>query len=198
MPDDLTFHELCGRAIEPWLDGLGTLRISVFREYPYLYDGSLEYERRYLAGYAASPDALLVLALVGDDVVGASTALPALAHGEEIAPALARGGLDPATVFYLGESVLEPAHRGKGLGEAFFAERERHARARGYRVAAFCAVERPPDHPMRPAGYLEPGGLWRRRGFVRRPDVVGAMSWRDVGEPEETSKPMVFWIKELG
>jgi GNAT superfamily N-acetyltransferase len=186
-----------GGEIAAHTGALAALRIRVFREYPYLYDGSLEYERRYLAGYAGSPDALVVLALAGDDVVGASTALPALAHGEEIAPALARGGLDPARVFYFGESVLEPAHRGKGLGEAFFAERERHARARGYRVAAFCAVERPPDHPMCPAGYLAPGGLWRRRGFVRRPDLVGEMSWRDLGEREETAKPMVFWIKEL-
>ena len=187
-----------GGEIAAHTGSLAALRIRVFRDYPYLYDGSLEYERHYLAGYAGSPDAIVVLALVGDDVVKTSTALPALAHGEEIAPVLARGGLDPARVFYFGESVLEPAHRGRGLGEAFFAERERHARSRGYRVAAFCAVERPPDHPMRPAGYLEPGGLWRRRGFVRRPDVVGEMSWRDVGEPEETSKPMVFWIKELG
>lgn len=187
-----------GGAIAAHLDALAALRIRVFREYPYLYDGSLEYERRYLAGYAGSPDALVVLALDGDDVVGASTALPALAHGEEIAPVLARGGLDPARVFYFGESVLEPAHRGGGLGEAFFAERERRARERGYRVAAFCAVERPADHPMRPAGYQAPGGLWRRRGFVRRPDLVGEMAWRDLGDAAETAKPMVFWLKELG
>jgi GNAT superfamily N-acetyltransferase len=186
-----------GDEIAAHLDALAALRMRVFREYPYLYDGSLEYERRYLASYARSADGVIALALDGDAVVGASTALPALDHSDEIAPALARGGLDPVQVFYFGESVLEPAHRGRGLGEAFFVERERHARARGYRVAAFCAVDRPPDHPMRPAGYLAPGGLWRRRGFVRRPELVGEMSWRDLGDAEETAKPMVFWIKEL-
>ncbi len=35
--------------------GLGRLRISVFREYPYLYDGTLEYEREYLKTYVRSP-----------------------------------------------------------------------------------------------------------------------------------------------
>lgn len=187
-----------GADIAAHLDALAALRIRVFREYPYLYQGSVDYERRYLAGYARSPDALVVLALDGDAVVGASTALPAAEHSEEIAPALARGGLDPAEVFYFGESVLDPAHRGRGLGSAFFAERERQALERGYRVAAFCAVERPADHPARPVGYRPPGGLWRQHGFVRRPEIVCEMAWLDVGDAEETAKPMVFWVKELG
>ncbi len=187
-----------GAEIAAHLEALAALRIRVFREYPYLYDGSLDYERLYLAGYARSPDALVVLTLDGDLVVGASTALPALVHVDEIAPALARGGLDPAEVFYFGESVLEPAYRGRGLGDAFFVEREVQARERGYRAAAFCAVERPVDHPARPADYRPPGGLWRRHGFERRPEMVGELSWRDLGDAEETAKPMVFWVKELG
>jgi GNAT superfamily N-acetyltransferase len=187
-----------GAEIAAHLDALAALRIRVFREYPYLYDGSIDYERRYLAGYARSPDALVALALDGDAVVGASTALPALEHSDEIAPALVRGGLDPTGVFYFGESVLDPAYRGRGLGGAFFAEREKQARERGYRIAAFCAVERPADHPARPADYRPPGGLWRRQGFVRRPDVVCELSWLDLGDAEETAKPMVFWVKELG
>lgn len=187
-----------GAEIAAHLDALAALRIRVFREYPYLYDGSVDYELHYLAGYARSPDALIVLAIDGDAVIGASTALPAIEHSDEIAPALVRGGLDPAAVFYFGESVLDPAYRGRGLGEAFFVEREGQARERGYRVAAFCAVERPADHPARPGDYRAPGGLWRRRGFVRRPEIVGEMSWRDLGDDRDTAKPMVFWVKELG
>src|SRR5690242_19351414 len=41
-----------GAAIEGYLDVLAALRIRVFREYPYLYDGSLAYEQEYLASYA--------------------------------------------------------------------------------------------------------------------------------------------------
>ena len=61
MSGALTYHELSGAALEPWLDGLGRLRISVFREYPYLYDGTLEYERDYLKTYARSQESLVVL-----------------------------------------------------------------------------------------------------------------------------------------
>ena len=33
-----------GIAVEPWLDELADLRIRIFRDYPYLYDGSVERE----------------------------------------------------------------------------------------------------------------------------------------------------------
>lgn len=186
-----------GAAIERYVGALAALRIAVFRDYPYLYDGSLAYERDYLASYTGSPASLVVVACDGDRVVGASTALPLTLHSDEVVPPLARAGFDPATVYYFGESVLEPAYRGRGVGSRFFDERERRARELGFAIATFCAVERPADHPLRPADYQSPGALWRRHGFERRPDIVGTFAWRDLGETDDTAKPMVFWIKPL-
>lgn len=186
-----------GAAIEPYLDALAGLRIAVFREYPYLYEGSADYERDYLASYASSPDSVVVVVLDGERVVGASTALPLVQHSDEVVPPFVRAGIAPDSVYYYGESVLDPAFRGRGFGAAFFVERERRARELGFRVAAFCAVDRPADHPRRPPGYVAPGALWQRHGFVRRPDLIGAFAWRDVGDADETTKPMVFWTKEL-
>lgn len=186
-----------GAAIAPHLDAIAALRIAVFREYPYLYDGSVDYERAYLASYASSPASLVVLALDGSRTVGASTALPLADHSDAVVPPLVRAGFLPSAVYYFGESVLEPAYRGRGLGSRFFDERERRARELGFATAAFCAVDRPADHPRRPRDYRPPGALWQRHGFVRRPDIVGDFEWRDVGDTCETAKPMVFWIKDL-
>ena len=186
-----------GAAIAPHLDAVAALRRTVFRDYPYLYDGSIEYERRYLASYANSPASLVVVALDGDRAVGASTAMPATGHSDAVAPPLARAGFAPDAVYYFGESVLEPAYRGRGLGARFWEGGERRARELGFATAAFCAVDRPPDHPRRPRDYRPPGALWRRHGFVRRPDIVCEFEWRDIGDAAETAKPMVFWVKEL-
>jgi GNAT superfamily N-acetyltransferase len=186
-----------GTAIEAHVDALADLRVSVFRDYPYLYEGSRDYERKYLASYASCSSSLVVLALDGDRVVGASTAMPLTQHSDEVVPPLVRAGFVPDQVYYYGESVLDPAYRGHGLGAVFFVERERRARALGFRVATFCAVDRPAGHPRRPPAYVVPGALWRRHGFVRRPDIVGEFSWRDVGDAGETTKPMVFWLKDL-
>ena len=59
-----------GIAVEPWLDALAQLRIEVFRDYPYLYDGDLEYERGYLDRYAQSDRSVFVLALEYNRLVG--------------------------------------------------------------------------------------------------------------------------------
>lgn len=192
----VTVERVVGAAIERVIPDLAALRIAVFREWPYLYDGSRAYEETYLATYAASPAGLVVIARDGERVVGASTALPLAQHAEAIAPLVGAGyALD--AVCYYGESVLDGAYRGRGLGHAFFTEREAHARAHGFRVAAFCAVERPAAHSARPVDYRVLDGLWTRHGFTRRPELVTTFSWRDVGDAEDTAKPMVFWTKEL-
>ncbi len=188
-------ERVAGAAIERYLPALAELRIAVFREYPYLYAGDLASERSYLASYASSPQSLVVLARDGDRVVGASTAMPLVLHTEGVLPPLEAAGYDPARVFYFGESVLERASRGHGLGNAFFEHREAHARAHGFTTAAFCAVERTGD---RPADYQPLDRLWTRHGFTKRPEITTTFSWRDVGDDRETAKPMVFWTKELG
>ncbi|MBL8621279.1 MAG: GNAT family N-acetyltransferase [Myxococcales bacterium] len=188
---------ITGAAVGEYLAALAVLRIEVFREWPYLYDGDVAYEERYLAPYAATPDALVAIAWAGDELVGAATALPLAAHSDEVVPPLVAAGYDPATVYYFGESVLRRDFRGRGLGHRFFDEREAFARARGYRTAAFCAVDRPADHPRRPADYVPLDRFWGKRGFVRRPDIVGQFAWKDLDAEAETAKPMVFWTKAL-
>ncbi|WP_339374086.1 hypothetical protein [Methylogaea oryzae] len=59
---DITIKCLSGRAIEPYLSDLARLRIEVFRDFPYLYDGTQEYEEKYLRTYVNSPDSVVVLA----------------------------------------------------------------------------------------------------------------------------------------
>ena len=194
----LVVERVCGAAIERYLPAIAELRIAVFREFPYLYVGSLAYERTYLQHYAESPEALVVLARDGERVVGASTAMPLLTHSDDVVPTLVQAGYEPARVFYFGESVLDREYRGRGVGNAFFVEREAHARAAGFTTAAFCAVVRSADHPRRPADYRPLDALWTKHGFVRRPELVTTFSWQDLDEAVETAKPMMFWTKELG
>ncbi len=183
-----------GAAIERYLRALAELRIAVFREYPYLYAGTLDSERSYLATYAAAPESLVVLARDEQRVVGAATAMPLALHTEAVLPPLRDAGYDPSRVFYFGESVLERASRGHGLGNAFFEHREAHAREHGFTTAAFCAVERSGD---RPADYQPLDRLWTRHGFTKRPEITTTFSWCDVDADRETPKSMVFWTKEL-
>lgn len=107
---------LRGAEIEPHIDDLARLRIQVFREFPYLYDGNLDYEAEYLATYVRSADSLCVLVLDAGQVVGASTALPLQDETEEFQQPFVAAGWNPARIFYCAESVVLPAWRGRGLG----------------------------------------------------------------------------------
>ena len=131
----------------------------------------------------------------GGRIVGASTGLPLAAEHAAFRDPVARAGIDVGEVFYCAESVLLPDYRGRGLGAAFFDVREAHARALGLRVASFCAVIRPADHPAMPPDYRPLDSFWRRRGYAPVPSLVASYSWRDLGAAEETAKPLQFWMK---
>ena len=197
MSGRATVETLAGEAVAQAIPDLARLRIAVFRDFPYLYDGDLDYERKYLRKFAQLPESTLVVARDGAAIVGASTALPMVDAGDEVTRPFRDAGLDPAAYCYFGESVLLPAYRGQGIGVAFFIQREERARALGFRYAAFCAVDRPADHPRRPKDYVPLDRFWTHRGYRKRPELVATFSWKELDEPEESAKTLTFWVKTL-
>jgi len=167
---------LSGAALGAALDDVARLRIAVFRSYPYLYDGDLEYERRYLQTYLDSPRAIVVGAFDGARLVGASTGAPLEDHADDFAAAFSGQGLALSDIFYCAESVLLPDYRDHGVGHAFFDRREAHARALGRHLSVFCSVRRRDDHPLKPPGYAPLDRFWRARGYTPLPGRGGQLS----------------------
>lgn len=180
----------------PHLEALGALRIRVFREYPYLYEGTLEYEREYLQTYVKSADSLVVLAFDGEAVVGATTCLPMADEGPEFQEAFLKAGREINQICYFGESILLPEYRGHGIGKKFFVRRENHAQKLGFRTTAFCAVDRATDDARRPAGYRTLDEFWMKQGYVQHPELQATFVWKEIGEEVESPKTLTFWIKE--
>lgn len=194
----LELKRLSGEALNQFIPELSRLRIQVFRDFPYLYDGDPEYEARYLQTYIQSPDSVIVLAFDGDKVVGASTGIPLKYETDEVKAPFINAGIDVDSVFYCGESVLLSEYRGQGAGVAFFEHREQHARELGsYEYSCFCGVQRPEDHPRRPAGFRPLDNFWRKRGYEKHPELQTTFSWKELDEDEESPKPMTFWMKKL-
>ncbi|CAN5796163.1 GNAT family N-acetyltransferase [soil metagenome] len=195
MEGNLVFHELRGAALEPWLDGLGQLRLTVFHEYPYLYDGTLEHERDYLRTYSRSADSLVVLVTQDNQVVGATTCLPLCDEGPEFQEAFLKAGYDVPTICYFGESILLSSLRGRGIGKEFFKRREAHVQRLGLKHAVFCAVDRDLQHPLRPADYRPLDSFWKAQGYVKHPELQATFVWKERGEDAESPKTLTFWLK---
>ncbi len=187
-----------GGALRDLLPALANLRIEVFRDFPYLYDGTLDYEQRYIAGFAEAADTVVVVARDGDEIAGMATASPMRGHADAFAEPFRARGYDIDKLFYCGESVLRHAYRGRGIGHAFFDHREAHGRALGsFTHVTFCGVVRPAEHPLRPREYRPLDSFWKKRGYMLLEGVRARFSWKDIDKPAADEKEMQFWIKSL-
>jgi GNAT superfamily N-acetyltransferase len=194
----LKLERWSGEALNQYIPDLARLRIEVFRDWPYLYDGDLAYEEKYLKTYIEAPNSVIVLAFDGDKIVGASTGIPLIHETDEVKQPFLNAGLDIEKIFYCGESVLLPEYRGQGAGVAFFDHREAHAvETGGFDYSCFCGVQRPQDHPRRPADYVPLDNFWRKRGYEKHEELNTTFSWKELDEDEESPKPMTFWMKAL-
>src|SRR3546814_17412033 len=81
---DIAIESPTGAEAAAHIGELARLRMTVFRAFPYLYDGDPAYEERYLATYLRCPRAVVVVAREdgredgrkAGRIVGAATALP--------------------------------------------------------------------------------------------------------------------------
>ncbi|MBF9031130.1 GNAT family N-acetyltransferase [Rhodobacterales bacterium HKCCE3408] len=192
----LAIRRFDGAEIAEIVEPLARLRITVFRDWPYLYDGDLDYERRYLGGYADG-DAMVCAVFDDDEMVGAATAMPLTRQPDMVRGALSGQEVPVERIYYCAESVLLPDYRGRGLGHAFFDAREEKAAHLGYAATAFCGVVRPENHPARPEDHRPLDPFWRNRGYAPVPGAVARLSWRDIGTADETEKPLQFWLRPI-
>jgi GNAT superfamily N-acetyltransferase len=176
---------------------LAALRIALFRDWPYLYDGTIDYEAAYLREFSDEAGSVLVVAEDGDHIVGAATASPMASQKAEFRDAVRQHGLDVDQLFYFGESVLLPEYRGFGIGHAFFDAREAAARAGGATATTFCAVIRPMDHHLKPANARNLAPFWKSRCYAPVQGLTCSFNWKDADQLGETSHPMQFWMCKL-
>jgi GNAT superfamily N-acetyltransferase len=198
----ITVKAMTGGGFSDVLDELSALRLTVFREWPYLYDGDARYEAEYLATFSQAAGAVVVCAFDDATMIGAATASPLGGHTAEFVPLFKARGFDPDEVFYCGESVLLPQYRGRGIGHAFFDQREAHASALNaagarFRYSTFCGVIRRTDDQRTPPGYRALDSFWRKRGYEKVDNLRGRYDWREIGSNEETGHDMQFWLREL-
>ncbi len=194
---EITLQLLTGAAIADALDDVATLRLDIFPEYPYLYDGRREDELEYLGTYAGAPDACVMLARDGHKVVGAATGMPLIHEDAPLLDAFAGTSFPLDEAYYVGELLFRPGYRNSGLGRKLLAELESHVRSLGrYRTLTCATVERPDDHPLRPRDYIPITRFLARTGFVRLPGVTTHFIWRET-DGVKRDHPMQLWSKDL-
>jgi hypothetical protein len=194
----MIYKKFKGKEIETVFEDLANLRITVFKEYPYLYKGSISYEKEYLKIYTNSNESFLFTVYDADKMVGATTCIPLADETLEVKKPFQDSGFDVDSIFYFGESILLHPYRGLGIGNRFFDEREKHARSFGtYNMTCFCSVARPDNHPLKPINYQPHDKFWTKRGYKKNDALQSQFDWLDINETVSASKPMIYWTKNI-
>lgn len=187
-------HIIHGTEIKNYIETLGRFRIEIFREHPYLYEGDLEYERKYLSRYSGNPDSLLIMLFDDNGLVGACTGVPLLEESREFKSLFAVEALHE--IYYIGEVMVRADCRGKGVGTKLLATALSAIGPEKYKTICLATVDRGENHSPRPKQYTPPDSLWHKFGFEKHENLVVPFAWKDIGDELETEKPMVAWIRK--
>lgn len=195
---NVIFKKATGSDIKNYVEDLGRLRITVFAEWPYMYDGDLEYEKKYLNTYIQSRKSFIFMVYDSNHLIGATTAIALSDETQEFQKPFLNKQIPISEVMYFGESILLKEYRGHGFGKRFMEERLNFASSISHiKYAAFCAVQRDPKDPRKPddAKPLDP--FWLSLGFAPQNDMLAEYEWKDIGDQKSTQKKLKFWLKKL-
>jgi GNAT superfamily N-acetyltransferase len=167
---------LSGPEIDNHIDQLGEFRMVVFREYPYLYDGNIHYERTYLSRYSRSAESFLLILQDALGIMGACTGIPL--KGEDCEFQNAFVGENNDEIFYIGEVMLRADSRGKKLGSSLLSTALGLIDSRKFQKVCLCTVDRGLNHPRRPLSYLPPDYLWKKHGFEKSDNLIAYFDWK--------------------
>lgn len=196
IPQNLELKTFIGNQARVIFNDLAWLRIQIFKSFPYLYLGEIDYEKKYLERYFQASSFFVAALYDRSQIIGATTAIALNEESEEIRLPLTRAGFDTHECFYFGESLLLESYRGLGLGHVFFDLREQHALQKSeIRTTFFCSVIRPKNHPLKPTTYVPLDAFWKKRNYQPL-NVFCEMSWTDLDQAVETSKSLQFWKKD--
>lgn len=192
---------LMGDAIQEIIPFVITQRIDQYREYPYLYEGSIEEETESLRIFAQLPQSAVAVAYHEDKPVGFITGTPLIGYGhhfEGSIQAFENDGKNPKDYYYFADVLILPEHQGKSLATRLFEIFEAHCRNLGFPYISFVS-ESHAEHPLKPADYKEVDLIWQHFGY-QKTNIVIYISWNTIqsNDPsQDQAHELPYWIKML-
>lgn len=181
-----------------YMNDIADLRICCFREYPYLYDGTVQGEQEYLEIYFRTENSVFVIVIENQKVVGVITGIPIEEFLSPLLNLLDENEIATDSIFYFGDMILCKRLRGKGIGHQMYKKFEEWVRSKKkYKEIVGCTIIRPYDDLRKPKNYVSLDGYWIKKGFVKHPKLVVWFPWREVGTNKEIQHPLCIWSKNL-
>ncbi len=180
---------------------VSNLRLTYFREYPYLYEGSIDEEKVYLDWLTKLPNSAVVVAYLKDEPVGFITGAPFCNYDEHFKGSIElfeSAGLKPSSYYYVSEVIVVPKHRGKGLARKLFAAIEEYAKRLHFTACCF-VTESYEAHPLKPENYRSLTPLWHKLGYEKSALSI-TYSWQTLQYDKSVTTQthnLDYWLKDF-
>ena len=191
-----------GKDCAEYVDIVSQFRIEAFREYPYLYEGKIEYEKKYLLGYMADTQGMIAVAKVDGVLAGISTGIPLNGNSEIVADAkkiFRLKNIDISDYYYYGEIIVKPEFRRRSLAKMLYAAQDNLIIKWRFKHASILTIMRDKNHFLKPADYQSPDKMWEHLGFTRNQLKID-YSWPTIQADhtvKNISNTLEFWTKPL-
>ena len=193
----MEIEAIWGKQFRSYASAVTSMRLSIFREWPYFYAGDEKVEADYSRLYAESSNSLLIIGRENGKIIGVTTGLPL----EELDPFY----LTPFqkrsvhSFFYLGEILLLKEFRGRGLGlqmhAAFESEVRKQAR---YNKIYILRILCDPKDPRKPKEDPDLDRFWHRLGYIERADLNLEIEYQEIGRDSPSLHLFQYSFKDIG
>lgn len=186
---------------------LAHMRATYFKEYPYLYDGSLDYEENYLGEYKEKAiDGYLVQAFHEKNsekkLVGILTGCGFCSDIEIVrdgAKLFEEKNISTQDRYYLGEAIIIPEYQHKKiLPRMLYKLGQKVIQLQKYTSLCFLTVIREENDARKPEGYKSTDQLWGKLGCYKA-DVTCSFEWPTIMPDKSVQNifnDVEFWTYE--
>lgn len=195
LKNDLTLSTLSGSEARKYFQQIASMRINMFKGYPYFYEGSFDCEKEYLESYFNSTHSKVLLVLKDEQIVGFSTSIP-LKEMEVVRSAFSKKQIDTSQYLYIGETLIEEPFRTPELLRKISEFHEAQAKNTGYSRLVCMVVKRDHSHPLRPANYraLEPV---QDLGYKLLEEIEVKQKWERTDTHQREENCLDIWTKPI-
>ncbi len=171
--------------------------ITMFKEFPYLYDGSYEVEKEEKDYFYTSDCSLTLIVFDQDEIVGVSRSILLSEYLEDLEFSSASEDFNQTDYMYIAEVMIKEQYRGQGLLRLFFDYHEQFAREQKCSYSLFATVVRPVDHPLRPVDYRSLEPLWKHFGYTTLSEPKMILAWKQIDTEKLVDNQLDLWCKKV-
>lgn len=154
---------------------IGALRIEIFREWPYLYEGEIEEASTYLKDYIKDESGRLITLENEGEILGMVTGIAVAFYDAHL---LAETS---PRYYYWGDFILKKAYRGHQLGQQLFDAAREVFKTLDFDTLLMAMIKRDAFDPRRPKEARDMREFAKKVGFKSN-GVSLFYKWREIGE----------------